>query len=56
MSEVPTTVRYKVSVDKAMDESDNSENSTYHFKTCLPLMFEDEMWNLSLIHSPRPRP
>lgn len=39
-----------------MDESDNSENSTYHFKTCLPLMFEDEMWNLSLIHSPRPRP
>lgn len=52
MSEVPVAVRYKVSVDKAMAESDNRENGRYHFKTCLLIVFEDEMWNLSLTHSP----
>lgn len=48
MSEIPLTVRYKVSVDRATDKSNNSKKQHIPVEGLPTIVFEGEMWNLSL--------
>lgn len=57
MSEVPVTIRYEVSVDKAIDVKQSTTEKVTHatprpaYRRC-----QAEMWNLSLTHSSCLRP